>query len=94
MASVVAMKRPPHPFLPRTITLPHKEGAPEYTRPGQFAARIGLEFDPVFVDGTHERPLDFAVPALTLRGDVSAERLLGRRQLLGVLDRGRRSAER
>ena len=81
MASVVALKRPPHPFLPQAITLPHKEGAPEYTRPGQFAARLGLEYDPSFVDGTRERPLDFTVPALSLRGDVPAERLLARRQL-------------
>ncbi len=52
MASTVAYKRPAHAFLPNAISLPHKEGAPEYTRPGQFAARLGLEFDPVFVDGS------------------------------------------
>src|SRR5437763_6149838 len=39
MASVVALKRRPHPFLPQAITLPPREGAPEYTRPGQGAAR-------------------------------------------------------
>src|SRR5438105_6399296 len=86
LASVVARKRPPHPFLPSAVTLPHKEGAPEYTRPGQFAARLGIAYDPVFVEGTRERPLDFAVPALSLRGDVGAERLLGRRGLLQGLD--------
>jgi Protein of unknown function (DUF1501) len=74
LASVVALKRPPHPHLPSAITLPQKEGAPEYTRPGQFAARLGIEYDPVFVDGTRERPLDFTVPALSLQGDVSADR--------------------
>ena len=46
MASVVALKRPPHPHLPSAITLPHKEGAPEYTRPGQFAARLGHRVRP------------------------------------------------
>jgi hypothetical protein len=94
MASVVALKRRPHPSLPQAITLPHKEGAPEYTRPGQFGARLGLEYDPVFVDGTRERPLDFTVPALTLRGDVSAQRLLDRRQLLGAIDAAQGLAER
>ncbi|MCE9565013.1 MAG: DUF1501 domain-containing protein [Planctomycetes bacterium] len=90
MASVIALKRPSHPHLPSTITLPHKEGAPEYTRPGQFAARIGIEYDPVFVDGTRERPLDFAVPALTLSGDLPAERLSDRRGLLQNLDAAHR----
>jgi hypothetical protein len=50
MASVVALKRPSHPHLPSAITLPHKEVAPEYTRPGQFAARLGIESDPVFTE--------------------------------------------
>jgi hypothetical protein len=93
MASVVALKRPPHPHLPNAITLPHKEGAPEYTRPGQFAARLGIEYDPVFVDGTRERPLDFAVPAIALSGDVTGERLQDRRSLLHALDGAQRLAE-
>jgi hypothetical protein len=94
MASVVALKRPPHPHLPSAITLPHKEGAPEFTRPGQFAARLGIEYDPVFVEGTRERPLDFVVPALSLRGDISPDRLLDRQSLLGAIDNAQRLAER
>lgn len=94
MASVVALKRPVHPFLPSAITLPHKEGAPEFTRPGQFAARLGIAYDPVFVEGTRERPLDFTVPALSLHGDLAADRLLARRDLLQALDRARRGADR
>src|SRR5262249_3902782 len=92
MSSVVALKRP-HPTLPSAITLPHKEGAPEYTRPGQFAARLGIEYDPVFVDGTRERPLDFNVPALSLCGDLSTGRMIERRDLLEALDSARRTAE-
>jgi len=86
MASVVSFKRPPHPSLPSAITLPHKEGAPEFTRPGQFSARLGLEFDPLFVHGTRESPLEFAVPALKLQGDVTADRLLEKRALLAAID--------
>jgi uncharacterized protein DUF1501 len=93
MASVVAMKRPAHPFLPNAITLPHKEGAPEYTRPGQFSARLGIAYDPVFVEGTREQPLDFSVPALSLRGDVLPQQLLARRELLRTLDTTRQLAE-
>jgi uncharacterized protein (DUF1501 family) len=93
MASVVAFKRPAHPFLPSAITLPHKEGAPDYTRPGQFAARLGIAYDPVIVEGTRERPLDFTVPALSLRGDVSPARMSARRDLLRALDDARRRAD-
>jgi hypothetical protein len=93
IGSVVALKRPPHPYLPSVITLPHKEGAPEYTRPGQFAARLGIEFDPLFVEGTRERPLDFVVPALSLHGDLSADRMTARHDLLHTLDGIRRVTE-
>ncbi|HEV3078865.1 MAG TPA: DUF1501 domain-containing protein [Gemmataceae bacterium] len=93
MASVVASKRPAHSFLPNTITLPHKEGAPEYTRPGQFAARLGIAYEPVFVEGTREQPVDFSVPALSLCGNVSVERMLARRELLHRLDQARRSTD-
>jgi hypothetical protein len=93
MASVVSFKRPPHPSLPSAITLPHKEGAPQYTRPGQFAARLGLEHDPLFVDGSRESPLEFAVPALKLQGDMTVERLLEKRALLGAIDGAQRRFE-
>src|SRR5262249_17385311 len=94
LASVVALKRPPHPFLPSAITLPHKEGAPAYTRPGQFAARLGIEYDPVFVDGSRARPLAFGAPRGGRRGAPPAGRLLDRRTLLRALDDIQRLAER
>src|SRR5207248_4693749 len=93
LASVVAAKRPPLATLPSAITLPHKEGAPEYTRPGQFAARLGIAYDPVFVEGTRERPMGFAVPALSLRGDVPPDRMAARRGLVSALDDARYHAE-
>ena len=93
MASVVAMKRPPHPSLPNAITLPQKEGAPEYTRPGQFAARLGIEYDPLFVDGYRDKPYDFVVPALALQGQTTREQLATRRELLATIDRAQRDAE-
>lgn len=93
MGSVVAAKLPPHPNLPSLITLPHKEGAPAYTRPGQFAARLGLEYDPLYVDGTRESPLKFQVPALVLEAKNSPDRLGQRRELLSSLDGVRRDYE-
>lgn len=93
MASVVSMKRPPHPSFPNAITLPQKEGAPEYTRPGQFAARLGIEYDPLFVDGSRAKPLDFTVPSLALQGKITREQFASRRELLATLDRAQRTAE-
>jgi hypothetical protein len=94
IGSVVAYKRPPHPYLPQLVTLPEKTGAPEYTRPGQFAARLGLEYDPAYVLGQFDRPLDFVVPALTLQGEVDGRRLESRRLLLRAVDEADRALER
>ena len=90
MGAVVASKRPPHPRLPNFITLPQKEGAPAYTRPGQFAARLGLEFEPLYVEGNTEEPLKFQVPALMLQDGTTAVRLAQRDSLLQELDAVRR----
>lgn len=90
MAAVVAAKRTPHPYLTNTITLPHVEGAPTYTRPGQFAARLGTEFDPLIVMGDRETPLKFQAPALSLASSMTLERLQDRQQLLSAVDGARR----
>jgi hypothetical protein len=93
MGSVVAYKRPPHPYLPSLITVPEKTGAPEYTRPGQLAARLGLAYDPVYVQGKFDKPLDFVIPELTLHGDVTRDRLLSRKDLLHTVDDAVRTFE-
>jgi hypothetical protein len=90
VATVVGAKRPAHPHMPNVITLPHKPSKAPYTRPGQFAARIGVEYDPLFVQGSHERPTEFRAPALTLQGDLPAERLADRHSLRLALDAARR----
>lgn len=90
MGTVVAAKRPPHPYLTNAITLPHMEGAPTYTRPGQFAARLGVEHDPLYINGRLDQPLQFSAPALTLEGDVTSDRLTDRRSLLRNIDAARR----
>lgn len=94
LGTVVAKKRPPSPHLPGCVTLPQKPGAPEYTRPGQFAARLGLEWDPVYVLGQRERPMEFSVPALSLAKGIEVERLADRRFLLGRIDASVRAYER
>jgi len=92
IGSVVASKRQ-HASLPSLITLPQKPGAPEYTRPGQFAAKLGLDYDPVYLLGSREKPLDFSVPALGLSGDLDAGRIADRRGLMDAFDAARRTFE-
>lgn len=75
---------------PAAITLPHMPSRLPYTRPGQFAARLGIEHDPLYVLGSHETPLRFEPPALVLSGDVTAARMSSRKELLGVLNDARR----
>jgi hypothetical protein len=94
MGSVVASRRPQHPQLPNAITLPHKPSRAPYTRPGQFAARLGLEHDPLYVHGSIEEPLKFQAPALVLEGDATPERLVARRELLSTIDTARRDFDR
>lgn len=92
IGSVVAYKRPApaHPSLPPLVWLPTKFGEEGLRRPGGFAARLGVQYDPLYVLGKHEAPLDFQSPALTLEGDVTAARLANRREMLHVLDAAER----
>ncbi len=76
----------PPSTLPRAITLPHKPSRAPYTRPGQFAARFGVEYDPLYVQGNLDRPTHFQAPALVLQGDVDARRLTSRQRLRKVID--------
>lgn len=91
MGSVVASRRPSHKSLPNAISLPHMPSRAPYTRPGQFAARIGVEHDPMYIQGTREEPLKLRGPAMSLEGDVTADRLTERMSLLKQLDTARRN---
>ena len=89
MGAVVGARRSPHEHLPNAITIPHKPSKAPYTRPGQFAARLGVEFDPLYVSGNADEPLKFQAPSLVLTGDVTADQLQSRQLLLTKLDRAR-----
>ncbi len=90
---VAAAKRKAPGHLPSAITLPHKPDQAPYTRPGQFAARLGVEYDPLYVQGSRDRPLLFQAPALVLQGNVDSKRLADRQQLRQVLDGARRGLD-
>jgi uncharacterized protein (DUF1501 family) len=93
MGSVVAMKRPQHPSLPSLITLPHKPSKLPFTRPGQFAGRIGMEFDPFLLNGNFDEPLNFAAPTISLGGGMTAQRMLDRKGLLAAMNSARRELD-
>jgi uncharacterized protein (DUF1501 family) len=90
MGTVVGMKRPRHGQLPNAITLPHKPSKLPYTRPGQFAARLGAEHDPLYLLGSHEKSLEFRAPTLTLEGSMTPARLADRAGMRDALDAARR----
>ena len=92
MACVVGSRRPRHPSLPQSITLPYRPSKPPYTRPGQFAGRLGMEHDPFFLEGTFADPMRFTVPDLSVDA-AGAGRLADRRGLLESLNRVRRDLD-
>ena len=93
MGCVVGTKRPPHPKMPQVVTLPFKPSKAPYTRPGQFAGRLGMEFDPFFVAGSREQPLRFTAPTLTLEAGMTAGRMGDRRALLDAVNSARRELD-
>lgn len=93
LGAVVASRLPQHPHLPNAITLPHMPSKLPYTRPGQFAARLGVEHDALYVQGSLEQPLKFQAPALVLEGSMTHDRLASRHSLLTEMDAVRRAAE-
>jgi hypothetical protein len=89
MGSVVSSQRPQAGPLPNAITLPHMPSKKPYTRPGQFAARLGVEFDPFYLQGSMEEPLRFQAPSLSLSDALTRDDLVAREQLLRQLDAAR-----
>ena len=93
MGSVVAAKRDAHEYLPNAIALPHMPSRNPYTRPGQFAARLGVEYDSLYLLGDHTKPLTFQAPSLKLQAGINGGRLNARRDLLSSIDIARRDLD-
>jgi hypothetical protein len=93
MGAVVGSRVPSRGGLPGAVSLPYMPSRLPYTRPGQFAARLGVEHDPLYVLSSQEKPLHFEAPALTLSGDVTAARLASRDGLLSTLNDARRRVD-
>ena len=90
MGAAITSRRPAHPKLPKLITLPHKPSRPPYTRPGQFAGKLGLEHDPFYLNGNELEPTRFSAPSLSLDGTVDRGRLDVRKDLLSAVNDARR----
>jgi uncharacterized protein (DUF1501 family) len=93
MGCVIGAQRKEAGKLPNVITLPHKPSKAPYTRPGQFAGRIGLEHDPFFLNGSTESPLQFSAPTLTLNADSAPGRIGDRKAMLEALSAMRRELD-
>ncbi len=93
IGSVVSAMLPRRSILPNAISCPWIPEGPPDIRAGQFAGRLGVEHDPLYLQGTADSPLRFQAPALTLEGDLSLAHLLHRRTLLRQVDHSRRDLE-
>ena len=93
IGSVVGSRLEPHPYLPQLITLPRMAGEPGGRRPGQFAARLGVQHDPLYALGGHDRPAEFRAPSLGLPEGVTAVDMQDRAKLLKALDRAERELD-
>jgi hypothetical protein len=93
MGCVVASKRPQQPGMTSAVTLPWKPSQAPYTRPGQFAGKLGVKYDPMYVFGSHAKPTEFKAPDLVLSSEVAAGRFGNRRELLSGLDAARRDLD-
>ena len=83
IGSVVGMLRPPQAPVVPFVSLPYitAEGRGGPPQPGFFGGWLGRNHDPLFVLRDPNAP-DFAVPELTLTGDVTGERLDARKRLM------------
>jgi hypothetical protein len=93
VGSVIGSVRPPHRSLPQVITLPHQPSRAPYTRPGQFAARLGVSHDPFCLKNNPEIPLKFMAPTLSVGSGLNAGRLSERATLRDSLDLARRELD-
>lgn len=93
MGSVVSAKRRPHEFLPNAISLPWIPEGPPDIRAGQYAGRLGVEDDPLYVLGSQEHPLKFQAPALVLEENMTPDKLHHRRALARHLDDSRQALD-
>lgn len=93
IGSVVSAKLPQRGLLPNAISYPWIPEGPPDIRAGQFAGKLGLEHDPLYLLGNPEKPMQFQAPALVLEGNFTAQTLLNRRALLQEFDKSGRHLE-
>ena len=88
MGAAAARRRPTPGGVPAFVMVPDVLIENAHLTPGQFAGWLGGRYEAFRLQGDPSVP-GFSVPALARPTDVPAERLAGRRELLGKLDAGR-----
>lgn len=94
IGSVVASKLEYQSKMPPQVALPANAHSAQYVRAGQFGAKLGVMYDPLFLLGDDDNPGEFTLPALELPAEVTLARLDNRRRLLADLDEQSRGVER
>ncbi|MEX0728576.1 MAG: DUF1501 domain-containing protein [Planctomycetaceae bacterium] len=85
-----------HPAeLPGVVQMPALSGeVTAYINPGQFAGKLGPNYEPLMIRGVLEKPRDLAAPEFLLPAEISSGRMNGRRDLLVQLDDWQRGLDR
>jgi hypothetical protein len=84
MGAAAARMRPTPASVPAFVMVPDVLIENAHLTPGQFAGWLGGRYEAFRLQGDPNAP-DFSVPALVRSADVPAERMAGRRELLGKL---------
>jgi hypothetical protein len=85
IGSVLAKLRPSEQTVPPYVILPIFANDIGIPTPGQHAGFLGAGYDPLIVHADPSKP-NFAVPALTPRAELTADRLDARRGLLAQVN--------
>lgn len=91
LGSLLARVRETGNDLPASVMMPWKAyhpAAPGGEAPGQHGGWLGSAYDPLLLTGDPAKP-DWKPPAITLRDDVTAERLQSRYAMMKLLDQQR-----
>lgn len=95
IGSTAASRVQRDPELPGIVQCPALSGeVTQVINPGQFAGKLGSNWEPIMARGVLEKPREFSLPGFSLPDSVPTTRFDDRRRLLDQIDDFRRAADR
>jgi len=95
IGSIAASRCQTDPELPGIVQCPALSGeVSKVINPGQFAGKLGPNWEPMMARGVLEKPRDFSLPDFALPTGMQTSRVESRRRLLDEIDDFRRAVDR